>query len=1232
MIRRTTRALRGAVPVVLLLAASASNALAEFDGAEDELAVRVPVRITAGQSDHLMATYAPTSDSLYFIGNEQGTNEILVQSPSDGAPESLFDAFGDHAFPRVSPNGRELAYISYAHDANGEACVRSLPHGREHCLPDDDSADLEVLWLDDGSTLGILSRANVRSDFVFASVPARGGVRRTLLERNMIGLSRSPDGAFLAYVELEANRPEIGVTFASRVGRGLRVYRLGGSTDADSTSSFVPDLPGVSGFPAFSADGQHIYFSQYLNDTNRDGVIDGGDNGVIVRVGFDASRANPFEGQRVEQLTSARWNCHYPVPTTEKLLLTCSHGGSFDIYSLPLDGVVPTRWEEAQLRAELAVARDLWAKLLIAGRLEQLVPAGAEHHAIVREMTELHLALREYESATFYAERLARDAQPNAERWSQLFLALAQHRRADVALTRGELSAAYIVSERDRLATVIATCPSAGFAQLDYGEALSGNSTGRGAPPSPTQPLPPHDGGSRAAPSNDTALCALAALVASEVADDLGNMGTALRALQTVPMDAIQDAQVLRLYGERASAVFAHLAEGPGIVEVEANLARHPSLTVPDRLAAASRVVDELTRGRTPTERRTALDRGRAMATDGSELALLVDVEIALLALESQASDATTVDPASGATAAEEQARERIFALYTAEPDADRRRAIALRTVRFASQRGSEFLQYQFATTWASGVSPDSAERRYAEELYRTIVLERAYGEVGGGELSEAAGYFFQAGRNRETLDGHIGFIETRIAQGQTDTREFYDRRFAANQGDPSYQFALAYLDARGLEGLPQTERGADMLRDSAERVVERLRRVDAEWPRSIAVHHLWGFVRHQQARRDVSRRLAGEANQHYLLALDLAREEPRARAALLQALATLQAAIGNHRRALEHYALRARLPFLTPRAELAFELGRSRSAYHARRPGAALEAARRAMVLVDANASLADTRIFAIDRLAFMLARSGQFSEATSRYDELVRMLASGGSDINRLKASIGLASSNLSAGEYDAAATALASARALLTAHPDLASASTGSLLDHYVYDSSRFRALISGLEAETFAHLGRWAAASAALEQRETLLRGFFAEGDSDEDLLALAQLASRQAVFARMQGQTEAAVAFATTGLEHVAEFNQRTGSEVTDTSLALTRELAELALFSADPSPALISDARARVASTFEFITRYPSPRWRGERERLELYLALFELRGAATGIAATPSTTSSLMPTTSPTL
>jgi hypothetical protein len=174
----------------------------------------------------------------------------------------------------------------------------------------------------------------------------------------------------------------------------------------------------------------------------------------------------------VEQLTSSRWNCHYPAPTPRRLLMTCSHGGSLDIYALPLDGVVPAAWDIERLRAELHVARDRWAQLLVASRLMVLLPEGPGRHGAQQEVVALHLDLREHESAMYYASRLATQAgagTPMAA-WAQLMEALARHRREDLALARGQLSRAYVDSERARLTAARALCTTEPLRSLRSGE------------------------------------------------------------------------------------------------------------------------------------------------------------------------------------------------------------------------------------------------------------------------------------------------------------------------------------------------------------------------------------------------------------------------------------------------------------------------------------------------------------------------------------------------------------------------------------------------------------------------------------------------------------------------------------------------------------------------------------------------------------------------------------------
>src|SRR5690606_8736349 len=104
------------------------------------------------------------------------------------------------------------------------------------------------------------------------------------------------------------------------------------------------DLPGMTGQPAFSRDGEALYFVQFFSDTNHDGLLDASDHGVLFRVPFPAQADDaPLQAAAALplQITDSGWNCQYPAPAAQKLIATCARRRKLDIYELPLDGEVP---------------------------------------------------------------------------------------------------------------------------------------------------------------------------------------------------------------------------------------------------------------------------------------------------------------------------------------------------------------------------------------------------------------------------------------------------------------------------------------------------------------------------------------------------------------------------------------------------------------------------------------------------------------------------------------------------------------------------------------------------------------------------------------------------------------------------------------------------------------------------------------------------------------------------
>jgi hypothetical protein len=1160
-----------AMLTVLLLALVPARAHAQPD-TEANRAIHEPIRLTAGGSNQWMGVLDPSGQALYFVSDRNATAEIFVQQPVDSGPRLLFESNADVSWPLPGPDGKHLAFISSQADATGDLCVRVLGSGDQRCFTGLRTSEMQPVWLDRGKSLGVLMRSELHGDYRLQRFGlAGGGDGATVLQRNMLGIAVSPDDRWLAYVPLARTQKRVGIAFANASEGGLALARL--EQPGAEPVRFQPDLPGLTEFPAFAVDGKHLYFAQYLNDTNGDGAIDGNDHSVLFRVPFDGNAKSPIPPAVPEQLTSAQWNCRYPAPARDRLIVTCAHQGSLDIYALPLTGAVPASWDAARLRGEIHVARDHFTKLLLLARLASLVKKPDDRIATLRQIVWLHLELREYEATAHYAGQIKRPggatgaagaARAAAVTWAELMLELAQHRRADVALTHGQLSDRYLAGERERIARV---------------QSRAG------------QP------GSPGAPASDD-VQALARLVLSEIHDDLGQKDEAQRIFAALDPTRIADPLVLEVFAQRARAIHTLRGERQALLEVYRLLAEHASFDTLDRLRFAEQFVEELVRG-VPEAERPARAEAQLQAlgqiAPESELGLMIQVAGWLQKL----------DPAS-----QEEVRAGIFELYKGNKDIDRRRALVLATVRAASREGNEYLQYQFATSWASWLRRSEPERKYAESLYRQIVLERAYAELAQNQPAAARGSFYAVTVQSLSLEGHIGFIEARLREGIDDLAKVYAERFSKSPGSPEYAFVQAYLIARKLPAvasLAEHERAAGQ-------AIELLRSAAAAWPRSMEIQHVWGTVLHQRALRTGKKQFAIDAHSHYALALDLARDNVRFRAALLQQLGLLQASLGNHRIALTHFTERDRLPYVRPEAELNLRMATARSYFQVGMHAEAVDAAQKALGLVDATVALGRYRPLVLDRLALYSQAAGGHVHAFELYETLLSMSEAepadaGNARLNRIKLHLGAVASALGAGRHAEALRHIAEVESLLAGSKSLdgprAELDIGRVVPRFARND--YEILIAGLRAQAHRGAGDLAAATTAMERRQSLLERRFGQTETDDDLLELARASYHLGEYAFRAGDRDRARQHFEQGLRRSARFNRNTGSGVNEVGLRLIQAYAELHIYGGVDLAAYQVDLKKELRAAYEFICKNPSPTWDGERYLFSVYLTMLEL-------------------------
>lgn len=1165
-----------------------------------------PLRLTAGAAAQLMGQLGPDGETLFYMSDRLATWQIHRQSMDRGAPSLLFENDADATDPRISPDGTQVLYISYKTDATGDPCVFDLSEGSSRCFSDAKSSESDGFWFPDGRHFGVLTRSSLHGDFALVRYDVADGSREVLLRRNLSRPAVSPDGRWLIYVPVQRRAEVVGINFARRTEGSLELLPL---EDLEATPLPVRfELPGITAFPAFSPDGRHLYFAQYLNDTTFDGVIDGDDHSVLFRVPFRTNQPQPIAADQAEQLSSARWNCQYPAPAQTYLIATCAHEGSLDIYRLPLEGSVPSRWGTAKLQDEMEASRDHWQKLLLLSHRVGHAPDLEAKLALLRTMIRLHLELGEYESAEFYAEQVRREGEERAGIRMQMgvLLALIQARREESRLNQGALSLQFIQSQRARIAQV-----------------------------------------EEVASSDNLDLAALSKAVLSELYDVLGAKRRALETARQIDLPTLRDPFVIHLAGGQQVRLFRSLEQQDARLETLEALASHPALSILERLIYAERFIKALT-GSAPEPHRGVLLDGWLEAIPGdSELGLMLEVARILLVLS----------PAN-----QEQVRKDLFEIYKENKELHRRKALVLAVIRRAVALDNPYIVYEFANSWVSWLPRAHSERSYGEDLFRQVLLERAYLALDAGEASDARGLFYGVTLQTESLEAHVGFVEARMREGRLEVEAEYDRRFQRTPEDPAYHFVKAYLIARGL-----ADQGEEAFEPALEAAFAHLSVTLEAIPRSLEAHQLWAFLAHQRYLRTQVPAAAQEANTHYLLALDLARERPRYQATILLALGLLQGEAGNHRVALDYFRRRALLPFRDPAQALAMRLARGRSLFHSRQAGRAADELAEAVRLVDETwhsevsdrdggdlGGLHGLLTFVLDRAGLYHYAAGRYQEAFDYYlrlnqwvetggaigvegrsrsgegppmqkargpaksrmestvEEKSGMQATGGTVDDallrtRVRWSAMLGATAQKVGDHGRALKALAQLEVDLEAAATSWTSLESLRGKRYVFAEPEYRALLFGLRANSLMATGDFEGARDAMQKRIGLLEAQLANGGDAITLLALAGEQRRLEFCFHRLGELEKALDAAVVGWGYWTRFSEETGTVVSAVSLQLLRDFAALHLYGKLPLNALEMDLEARLQEAYDFICVHPNPAWGRDRFLLAFYLSWLEL-------------------------
>ncbi|MFM7200022.1 MAG: TolB family protein [Myxococcota bacterium] len=1154
------------IPSLLLALSLSWPSLAFAQSTATPDAFLEPVRLTAGIEDQLMPSISADEETLLYASNRSATWELQRLKLRGGIPEPLLNLAGDALWPEVSPRGDQVAFISARDDAQGDVCIAPLlsrltsnntgvvdnpAQSTVQCLTDGETADSRVLWREDGKSLLVLQRQRGGKQYRVMSLDPQTRAQSVLLEENLVHPALSPDGKRLAYVPIQARQAQVSVSLLRRSSGPLRIQAL---TPKTPPHILEFSLPGVSNFPAFSPDGQFLYFSQYLNDTNADGMINGDDHSVIFRVKLNAE-GYPSKTSSPEQLTSAAWNCQYPRPARTHLYMTCAHEGSLDLYRLPLSGSIPPQWGLERLDEELEASRILWHKLQLASRMLELEKTPVERLALVRELIRLHLALQEYESAEFYLrETLALDPTDlyHTRQDASVLQALIALRRQERLLSDGKLSPLFLQQQQ---------------AQISQLQQLARPQQ---------QGLPP-----------------LAQGVLAELLDTLGNKAEARKLLRSLPWEDVQEPFHLHVLASLADKIWLQTDARTERLEVLRRLTQHPRLAEREQLRYAEQFTRALLRGIPIAKRRALLHHWLQQMPASSSLALVLTIEGWLLQLQE----------ASAPSEAQEPVRAGLFALYKEHKSFDRRKALILATVRAAATLDGDVLLYEFSNTWVSGLKRGTAERRYAEGLYRAVVLERAYASWRRQNFGDARGHFFGVTLQRDDLEAYMGFLQARRKEGKTDGLDQLQKRFGKTPDAPPFQFAQLYDVVLAWEADPALQTPAAITE-----LLERLEKVQTDMPGTLETQLLAGWLAHQRFRQGQAGIDALRAQQSYRLALDLARERPRARATLLSQLALLSGELGSWREAQDFLQQRLKLLILKATEKLALELLTGKVYFHLGQAAAAHQLLEQTLTWLSQEASLQSYKPLVLDRAILYAWSAGQLERAwslhqmqpepsqTNTQEERKRLLS-----WHVQRAAIG--------GQNHPKEALTSSRRALeLLADPQplLRPDENAPAGGQYVFPRERYRLLVLGLQAQALAGQAQLKEALSTLEQRRVGLERLLKEEELDEDRLDIIKSFWQEGLLLHRLGRSGEAVQRLEAGLAQEALYRENTGSPTTEPGIKLLRDLAEIHLYGKLDLAGKVN-LKAALKRTSVALMDPPNPRYQEERYLFRLYLILLEL-------------------------
>ncbi len=368
----TPNAVRMGSVILLAMAALliAGPAAGATDGAGPKtLPAHRPEQITSETEPVLSMGASRDGGRIVYAAGGAGNIDLWARSLKPGdltLPRQLTFDPSEERSPAFSPDGSSIAFTGTGYDVKGDIYLLDLTvvSAGPRRITGRETEDGGPCFSPDGATLYFHQLGQGESRRKLAALDLiQTAARPRLLDvgRDAAFPAVSPDGRRIAFV-----------SFQDDPGGDIFILNL----DAGRATALTRG-PALDFLPAWSADGKRVLFSRVDLDTNKDGVVNAGDNPSIHAVAADGAAPTPFP------LTSARHPAFAPKAVGSTLYFLSDRGGVTNVWSLPAEGEIPaapSAEDQLRLAGEIAgkIPYDPYLTLLAYSKVREVFPGNPE--------------------------------------------------------------------------------------------------------------------------------------------------------------------------------------------------------------------------------------------------------------------------------------------------------------------------------------------------------------------------------------------------------------------------------------------------------------------------------------------------------------------------------------------------------------------------------------------------------------------------------------------------------------------------------------------------------------------------------------------------------------------------------------------------------------------------------------------------------------------------------------